>query len=68
VKGIVNIAGRPRPMVVHGVQQLFHEPIDLERWPGEDRRSRFVFIVQDLDAAAVANTFRNLVLVQPLRS
>jgi G3E family GTPase len=54
VKGIVAIAEDPdRPVVIHGVQHLFHVPAVLPRWPDADRRSRLVFIVRDLDRAAV---------------
>ena len=39
--------------VIHGVQHLIHPPGHLERWPDADRRSRIVFIVRDLDPAAL---------------
>jgi G3E family GTPase len=45
MKGIVCVAERPdRPAIVHGVQNVFHEPIWLERWPSNDHRTRLVFI------------------------
>lgn len=54
VKGIVALAEDPdRPVVIHGVQHVMHVPAVLDRWPSEDRRSRMVFIVNDLDAAYV---------------
>jgi G3E family GTPase len=54
VKGIVALAEDPdRPVVIHGVQHVVHVPAVLERWPSEDRRSRMVFIVNDLDPAYV---------------
>jgi G3E family GTPase len=53
VKGILNIAGEAGPLVIHGVHDLFHPPVLLERWPDADRRSRLVFIVRDLDRAAI---------------
>ena len=28
----VRTAGDPRPLVIHGVQRLFHGPVRLERW------------------------------------
>lgn len=49
VKGILNLAGEPRPVAIHGVQRLVHPPVHMERWPDADRRSRIVFIVRDLD-------------------
>ncbi|HVL72027.1 MAG TPA: GTP-binding protein [Beijerinckiaceae bacterium] len=54
VKGIVAIAEDPdRPVVIHGVQHVFHVPAVLPRWPDGDRRSRLVFIVRDLDRADI---------------
>jgi G3E family GTPase len=54
VKGVVNIEGRAAPVVIHGVQHLFHPAVVLERWPDADRRSRLVFITRDVERAAVA--------------
>jgi G3E family GTPase len=49
VKAIVAIADRPeQPVVLHGVQHLFHPPVLLPAWPSEDRRTRIVFITRDL--------------------
>ena len=49
VKGIVNVRGMDRPLVVHGVQHVFHPPEALEQWPSGDRRTRIVLITRDLD-------------------
>jgi len=47
VKGFVDIAEMPgRPAVIHGVQHVFAPPDFLDHWPGADRRTRLVFIVQ----------------------
>jgi G3E family GTPase len=48
VKGILNVAGVPNPVVVHGVQHLVHPPTHMQAWPDADRSSRLVFIVRDL--------------------
>jgi G3E family GTPase len=49
VKAIVALADRPdEPLVLHGVQHLFHPPVLLPAWPSADRRSRIVFITRDL--------------------
>lgn len=53
VKGILNLVGEKRPVAVHGVQRLVHPPVHMKRWPDADRRSRIVFIVQDLDPALI---------------
>lgn len=56
VKGIVNVAERAGPLVIQGVQHIFHPPIELPTWPGDDRRSRVVFITCGLDERAIRNT------------
>ena len=59
VKGILNLVGQDRPVVIHGVQHLFHEPVLLPAWPdGDNRRSRLVFITRDLDRDTVAEGLR----------
>ena len=50
VKGILDLEGQARPVVINGVRQVFHPPELLPAWPnGEPRRSRLVFIVRDLE-------------------
>jgi G3E family GTPase len=46
VKGILNLAGCARPVVVQGVHHVLHPPVELDRWPRDDRRSRLVFITE----------------------
>lgn len=54
VKGLVSLADDPdRPVLIHGVQHVFHVPAVLEAWPDADHRSRIVFIVKDLERAFV---------------
>ena len=53
VKGILNVAGAPAPVIVNGVQHVVHPPIHLAAWPGEDRRSHIVFIVDGLAQADI---------------
>ncbi|MEM8701141.1 MAG: GTP-binding protein [Pseudomonadota bacterium] len=58
VKGIVQLAEDPdRPMVIHGVQHVFHPPASLEAWPDDDRRTRMVFITKDLPEGFVRKMF-----------
>ena len=67
VKGILNIEGQEQPVIVHGVQHIFHPPTTLPAWPNEDHRSRLVFITRDVDKEAIETTFRAFrkVLPQP---
>jgi len=53
VKGIVNVVGQAQPRVVHIVQHVLYPVITLPQWPSEDRRTRIVFIVRDLEEAQV---------------
>ena len=58
MKGIVQLAEMPdTPVVVHGVQHVFHPTARLERWPDADRRSRLVFITRDLPERTVRELF-----------
>lgn len=58
MKAIVQIAEDPsRPVVIHGVQHVFHPPVTLEGWPDGDRRTRMVFITHDLPEGFVRQLF-----------
>ena len=52
-KAIVNLQGEAQPVVLHGVQHVFYPEVKLDAWPDDDHRSRFVFIVRDLEPAFV---------------
>ncbi|TMJ05549.1 MAG: GTP-binding protein [Alphaproteobacteria bacterium] len=59
VKGIVKLAESPdRPVVIHGVQHIFHPPATLAAWPDADRRTRLVFIVDGIEERAVKDLFK----------
>jgi G3E family GTPase len=56
-KAIVALSDRPdQPVVLHGVQHLFHPPVLLPQWPSDDRRSRMVFITRDLPQEVIEAT------------
>ncbi|CAN5554227.1 GTP-binding protein [soil metagenome] len=57
VKGLLNIIGTDKPVVVHGVQHTIHKPDHLESWPDGDIRSRIVFIVDGLDRDLLTRSF-----------
>ena len=58
VKGIVKLAESPdRPVVIHGVQHVFHPPATLAAWPDADHRTRLVFIVNDIEERAIKDLF-----------
>jgi G3E family GTPase len=55
VKGLLNV-GAAGPVLLNGVQHVFHPPVHLDRWPDEDERSRIVFIGRNLDRAAIEHS------------
>lgn len=59
MKAIVGLTDRPeRPLVLHGVQAIFHPPVRLAAWPDpNDRRTRLVLITKDLPEAYVRELF-----------
>ncbi len=61
VKGIVNVEGRP--VVVQGVQHIFHPPITLDRWPSADQGTRLVFITRRIEADTIRALLQAVVRV-----
>ncbi|NYT48569.1 GTP-binding protein [Parapusillimonas granuli] len=68
VKGIINVVGRERPIVVQAVQRLFHPPAELSDWPQGAIGSRIVFITRGLSREFVAEVFDTLRQRQPIHS
>ena len=67
-KGLVHIAERPdTPIVVHGVQHVFHPPRALAAWPSPDRRTRLVFITRGILRALVENTLSKFAAIDLAR-
>jgi G3E family GTPase len=61
VKGLVKIREAPeRPLVLHAVQHVLHEPVLLGGWPSADEDTRLVFIVRGVEAAAITSLFAAL--------
>lgn len=58
IKGIVNLQGQDAPIVIHGVQHVFHPPVTLPAWPSEDHRTRLVFITRDIEKATIERSFK----------
>ena len=57
VKGFLNVEGCKGPVVVQFVQHLSPPPIELERWPDNDTRSRVVFITRGVTEKQVRGLF-----------
>jgi G3E family GTPase len=60
VKGILDIAGSSRPIVVQAVQHLFHRPFMLAEWTGDRRKSQLVFITRGLTRELVSEVFNTI--------
>ena len=58
IKGIINVVKIEEPVVIHGVQHIFHPPVTLDKWPSEDRRSRIVFITRDIEESVLRDTLK----------
>jgi len=66
VKAIVAIEERPgQPVVLHGVQHLFHPPVLLPEWPSDDHRTRIVFITRDLPREKIEESLAAYVDAEP---
>ena len=59
MKGLLNVAGVPGPVLINGVQHLVHPPAHLDRWPDEDRRSRVVVISSGLDREEIERSLHS---------
>lgn len=58
VKGIIATDENPdSPMIVHAVQHVVSEPVRLQSWPDNDRRTRIVFITSGIDPKPVRDLF-----------
>ncbi|MGA1833033.1 CobW family GTP-binding protein [Rhizobium wenxiniae] len=59
MKAVVELSDNPeRPLVLHGVQSIFHPPQRLPRWPeGSDQKTRMVLITKGLTEEFVADLF-----------
>jgi G3E family GTPase len=59
MKAIVKLSDNPgRPLVLHGVQAIFHPPQRLPHWPaGSDEKTRMVLITKGLEEEFVSDLF-----------
>ncbi|MGI8569311.1 MAG: CobW family GTP-binding protein [Methylocella sp.] len=67
IKGIVALGDDPsRPVVIQGVQHVFHPPLRLPAWPDADHGTRMVFILRDMEPSFVEALWLTLTgLVEP---
>ncbi|CAM5225167.1 CobW family GTP-binding protein [Alishewanella longhuensis] len=62
VKGILNVVGHSGPVVIHGVQHIFHPAAFLTTWPDDDRQSKLVFITYDIERETLAHMIETFLL------
>jgi G3E family GTPase len=62
VKGIVNVAGEPRPRVIHAVQHTLYPSASLAAWPDDNHSTRLVFIVKNLDTQFIVDSLDQFLL------
>ena len=60
IKGIINIEGKERPAVIHGVQHIFHPVHWLEKWPDNDKQTKLVFITRNVKKEQIEGFFNAL--------
>lgn len=66
VKGIVATQECPdEPLIVHAVQHVVSDPVQLADWPDEDRRTRLVFITDGIDPQPVRDLFAAVIDAVP---
>ena len=53
IKGLLNVAGVPTPVLINGVQHIVHPPAHLPNWPSANRQSRIIFIVRKMEQGLI---------------
>ena len=53
IKGLLNVADVPTPVLINGVQHIVHPPSHLPDWPNKNRQSRIIFIVRHMDQVQI---------------
>ena len=57
IKGLLNVQGCDGPVVIQVVQHVAYPAEELQSWPSDDRQSRIVCIVRNIDRAHVVSLF-----------
>lgn len=65
VKGLLQVRGVERPVVIQGVQHLVHKPDHLDAWPDDRPSTRLVVIGRNLDRAAIERSLRAFCQPEP---
>ena len=58
VKGLIHVVEHgEQPVLIHGVQSIFHPPRVLDQWPCDERVTKIVFIADGLDESFIQRLF-----------
>ena len=58
VKGLIHVVEHPeQPVLIHGVQSIFHPPRVLDQWPSDEWVTKIVFIADGLDESFIQRLF-----------
>jgi len=60
VKGFLNLGDATGPVLIQGIHHVLHPPVELERWPGSDHRSRLVLITRGAPRGLIAAAWRDV--------
>lgn len=61
VKGLICLSDDiSRPLLIHGVQHVFHPAVRLDEWPSDDHSTRIVFILHDLKLDFIQSMWNGL--------
>ena len=60
MKAMLDVEGAPGPTVLHVVQGLLHQPLDLNAWPDGDRQNRIVLIGSDVEEQILMDALARL--------
>jgi len=66
IKGMLAVSDTDRPVVIDGVQDIFHPPRLLEGWPSDERSSRIVMISRDASSAEAMDHLQRLLDLAPV--
>lgn len=61
IKGILNLKGQDKPIVIHGVQGNLYPLSELQTWPEENHNSKLVFIVREKVLDQIKYIFENAI-------
>jgi G3E family GTPase len=59
VKGLLRVGGWRGPLALHAIHHVMHPPVAWPDWPDADRRTRLIFILQDLDQGILRAAWRD---------